>query len=107
MCWLQVSSLGQRSLRDLISGLEWPGYTDRGSAAQVSFKVFIGYGAQMQKTGGMPPVLTPLFEELRYHKGVGPARERMLARLNLRRRVDALFHLPHSVVQRRRIPDLL
>ena len=60
----------------------------------------------MQKPA-IPAPIEPLFEELRYVRGVGPAREKMLARLNLRRRVDALFHLPHSVVQRRLLTDLL
>lgn len=56
---------------------------------------------------GMPPILTPLFTEMRYQRGIGPARERMLARLDIRRRVDALFHLPHSFVHRRTAADLL
>jgi len=56
---------------------------------------------------GIPDIIAPLFIELRYVRGVGPAREKMLARLNLRRRVDVLFHLPTGVVQRKLIKDLL
>lgn len=56
---------------------------------------------------GIPEIIAPLFTELRFSKGVGPAREKMLARLNLRRRVDVLFHLPGNVVRRRHLKDLL
>jgi ATP-dependent DNA helicase RecG len=59
----------------------------------------------MQKTG-IPALIEPLFTELRYQKGVGPARERMLSKLGLRHRADTLFHLPHSVIQRKRVNDL-
>ncbi len=59
----------------------------------------------MQKPS-LPTLIAPLFTELRYAKGVGPAREKMLARLNIRRRVDALFHLPHSYIQRKEVADL-
>lgn len=64
------------------------------------------YVPEMQNTG-FPEVITPLFTELRYMRGVGPAREKMLARLNLRRRVDVLLHLPAGVVQRKLIKNLL
>ncbi len=56
---------------------------------------------------GAPDILFPLFTELRYVRGVGPAREKMLARLGLRRRVDVLFHLPTGIVQRKLLKDLL
>lgn len=63
------------------------------------------YVLKMQNPN-LPPVLAPLFTEMRYQKGVWSAREKMLARLGIRRRIDALFHLPHSVIQRKEVPDL-
>ncbi|HRJ11838.1 MAG TPA: ATP-dependent DNA helicase RecG [Alphaproteobacteria bacterium] len=59
----------------------------------------------MQKPN-LPALIAPLFTEMRYQKSVGPARERMLSRLGVRRRVDVLFHLPHSVIQRKEVLDL-
>lgn len=54
----------------------------------------------------LPDSIPRIFNELRYQKGVGPAREKMLARLGIRKRIDVMFHLPHSVIQRKEVPDL-
>jgi len=51
-----------------------------------------------------PNLLNPLFAEAETLKGVGPQVTRALHRLDLRRVVDLLFHLPTGSVERVRAP---
>jgi len=51
-----------------------------------------------------PDLLNPLFAEVETLKGVGPQLTRGLHRLDLRRAVDVLFHLPTGSVERVRAP---
>jgi ATP-dependent DNA helicase RecG len=50
-----------------------------------------------------PDILNPLFAETAALKGVGPAVARGLARLDLNRVVDLLFHLPVTAIERFRL----
>ncbi|RST31215.1 ATP-dependent DNA helicase RecG [Sphingomonas ginkgonis] len=51
-----------------------------------------------------PDLLNPLFTEVEALKGVGPQVAKTLHRLDLRRTVDLLFHLPSGVIERIRAP---
>ncbi|GAA4009568.1 ATP-dependent DNA helicase RecG [Sphingomonas humi] len=51
-----------------------------------------------------PDLLNPLFSEVETLKGVGPQVAKQLARLNLTRAVDLLFHLPTGAIERVRAP---
>ena len=53
-----------------------------------------------------PSILNPLFAESSALKGVGPAVARGLARLELNRAVDLLFHLPVAAIERFRLDAL-
>ena len=53
-----------------------------------------------------PNILNPLFAEATALPGVGPAVGRALARLELTRAVDLLFHLPVSAIERFPIEEL-
>ena len=56
-----------------------------------------------------PPVLNPLFAGLKGLSGLGPKFQALFARLFGRdepRFIDALFHLPHSAIDRRARPKL-
>ena len=53
-----------------------------------------------------PELLNPLFAEVEVLKGVGPAIAKPLAKLGIRRVIDLLFHLPITVLERRRV-DIL
>lgn len=56
-----------------------------------------------------PPVLTPLFAGLNTLSGIGPKFLKLFAQLlgnDEPRFLDALFHLPHSVIDRRARPKL-
>jgi ATP-dependent DNA helicase RecG len=56
-----------------------------------------------------PPILTPLFAGLHTLSGIGPKFLKLFAQLLGRdqpRFVDALFHLPHSAIDRRARPKL-
>ncbi len=53
-----------------------------------------------------PDILNPIFAEVEALKGVGPGFARPLERLNLKRVVDVLFHLPTGMIERRRIAKL-
>ena len=56
-----------------------------------------------------PPVLNPLFAGLKGLSGIGPKFQALFARLFGRdepRFIDALFHLPHSAIDRRARPKL-
>ncbi len=50
-----------------------------------------------------PDLLNPLFAEVQVLKGVGAAIARPLERLELRRVIDVLFHLPTGLVTRTRV----
>ncbi|MEL6479353.1 MAG: ATP-dependent DNA helicase RecG, partial [Pseudomonadota bacterium] len=54
-----------------------------------------------------PEILFPLFAECTTLAGVGPKAAQALARLNLTRLRDLLYHLPHGVVDRRLRNDLV
>src|SRR4028118_230635 len=51
-----------------------------------------------------PDLLNPLFAEVETLKGVGPQVSKQLAKLNLTRAVDLLFHLPTGAIERIRAP---
>ena len=51
-----------------------------------------------------PDLLNPLFTEVEALKGVGPQVAKLLHRLDLRRAVDLLFHLPTGAIERVRAP---
>ena len=51
-----------------------------------------------------PELLNPLFTQVEALKGVGPGIAKALARLDLTRLVDLLFHLPTGAVERVRAP---
>jgi ATP-dependent DNA helicase RecG len=51
-----------------------------------------------------PELLNPLFAEVETLKGVGPQVSKQLAKLNLTRAVDLLFHLPTGAIERVRAP---
>jgi ATP-dependent DNA helicase RecG len=53
-----------------------------------------------------PDILNPLFAELTSLKGIGPGLARPLGRLGLARIVDALFHLPTGVIERKAVAEL-
>ncbi len=53
-----------------------------------------------------PELLNPLFAEVESFKGVGPGIARGLARLELTRAVDLLYHLPSGVIERVRVPAI-
>ena len=51
-----------------------------------------------------PDVLNPLFAEVEALKGVGPGIAKGLARLDLKRAVDLVYHLPTGTIDRVRTP---
>jgi ATP-dependent DNA helicase RecG len=51
-----------------------------------------------------PELLNPLFAEVETLKGVGPQVAKQLAKLNLAKAVDLLFHLPAGSIERVRAP---
>ena len=51
-----------------------------------------------------PDLLNPLFAEVEALKGVGPGIAKALARLDLTRAVDLIYHLPTGVIERVRVP---
>jgi ATP-dependent DNA helicase RecG len=53
-----------------------------------------------------PEILNPLFAEVEALKGVGPQLARPLHRLDLKRVVDLLFHLPVHWIDRKRVDAL-
>ena len=53
-----------------------------------------------------PDILNPLFAEVEVLKGIGPQLAKPLHRLDLNRVVDALFHLPGSWIDRKRVERL-
>ncbi len=53
-----------------------------------------------------PDILNPLFAELTSLKGIGPGLAKPLGRLGLARIVDALFHLPTGVIERKAVAEL-
>lgn len=53
-----------------------------------------------------PDILNPLFAEVTALKGVGTALERQLARIDIKRAVDLLFHLPTGTIERFRLDAL-
>ena len=53
-----------------------------------------------------PDILNPLFAELTSLKGIGPGLAKPLGRLGLARIVDALFHLPSGVIERKTVEEL-
>lgn len=67
-------------------------------------KAFRHLGARMR-----PPVLNPLFAGIGKLSGIGPKFLKLFGRLFARdepRFIDALFHLPHSAIDRRARPKL-
>lgn len=50
-----------------------------------------------------PDILNPLFAEIAALKGVGPALQRQLERLEIARVIDLLFHLPTGEIERLRV----
>ncbi len=55
---------------------------------------------------GRPEILFPLFASVEVLPGVGPKIAKALERGGLGRVVDLLFHLPHSVIDRRPVPTV-
>ncbi|MEP7316363.1 MAG: ATP-dependent DNA helicase RecG [Sphingomicrobium sp.] len=53
-----------------------------------------------------PEILNPLFAEVEVLKGVGPGVAKSLARLDLARAVDLLFHLPTGTIDRLRVEEV-
>ena len=52
-----------------------------------------------------PEILNPLFAEVEALKGVGPNVAKGLARLDLTRAIDLVFHLPTGMIDRLRIEE--
>jgi ATP-dependent DNA helicase RecG len=52
-----------------------------------------------------PDLLNPLFAEVEALKGVGPNIAKALARLDLTRAIDLVYHLPGGVIERIRVPQ--
>lgn len=55
---------------------------------------------------GRPPILFPLFAELETLEGIGPKTAKHLEQIEILRPRDLLFTLPHSGVDRRRVPSV-
>ncbi|SDI57224.1 ATP-dependent DNA helicase RecG [Aliiruegeria lutimaris] len=55
---------------------------------------------------GRPAILFPLFAELETLEGIGPKTARNLAHIDIERPRDLLFTLPHSGIDRRRVPTV-
>jgi ATP-dependent DNA helicase RecG len=53
-----------------------------------------------------PDILNPLFAEVEALKGVGPTLAKPLARLNLKRAIDLVFHLPTGAIDRKAVAAL-
>ena len=53
-----------------------------------------------------PDTLNPLFTEVEALKGVGPALAKPLARLDLKRVIDLVFHLPTGWIDRKAVSEL-
>ncbi len=52
-----------------------------------------------------PEILSPLFAEVETLKGVGPSIAKGLARLDLTRAIDLVFHLPTGMIDRLRVEE--
>jgi ATP-dependent DNA helicase RecG len=53
-----------------------------------------------------PDILNPLFAEVEALKGVGPTLAKPLAKLNLKRAIDLVFHLPTGWIDRKAVAEL-
>ncbi|WP_404714222.1 ATP-dependent DNA helicase RecG [Sphingomonas sp. MMS24-J13] len=53
-----------------------------------------------------PDILNPLFAEVEALKGVGPTLAKPLAKLNLKRAIDLVFHLPTGWIDRKAVAAL-
>ena len=53
-----------------------------------------------------PTILNPLFAEMAERAGVGPQLTRRLDRLDIKRAIDALYHLPTGLIERQVVSDL-
>ena len=55
---------------------------------------------------GRPSILFPLFAGLETLEGIGPKTARNLSHIEIERPRDLLFTLPHSGIDRRRVPTV-
>lgn len=53
-----------------------------------------------------PTILNPLFAEMAERSGIGPQLTKRLERLDIRRGIDALYHLPTGLIERQRVTNL-
>ena len=53
-----------------------------------------------------PTILNPLFAEMAERSGVGPQLTKRLDRLDIKRAIDAVYHLPTGMIERQKVTNL-